>query len=577
MDKEFSMKCRNSSTIRFRPIRPKEVIPASSKPKSFNDKHGFKLFVHEIQDFQDIPEDEFDLLDWETQRALTWFNEGQEYFQLYEKEMEKNKALEAENQRLREEIAMLNFLPFNAITQSPATKKLRMIESFFRRTRLFFILLDLFNQIIKHRCKIDDGEVEGCGSVLRKIFELVTSTGTDIRESTLTIPDLDFKVYCSKKEFEHFSNKVGEWAFDEQKLHIPGTHFIIGEMRKFTSKKPTTNGGVGIVYNKFTMQIFDSSDSQKEVFMIDIMNIDGSNVFQCDFLPNSLVASPKQGIFSRDPLRPHAPFDFSRIIRDIMHRNASCMTIKDEGLWKYDVESMLFLSRQLKMENAGYTMHGGPIMKIEKCPILYDVALGVSLFCSNCKRSTGESIGIFLSISASVDLFVRKQCPMCREGNFNFFECSESFPKKKISDPFSLTISDEEPEVRDLHEHIREMNILRERVREMNSKHIVLFKFSEKMMNALLKLIPFLNNKIYGGDQIDNPVDGVIIQEQIRMEDAAREEQFRIGNAAREEQFQQVSVENEAIEHQLRQIRAARVARENAEREVLSYFSRGSR
>jgi hypothetical protein len=318
------------------------------------------------------------------------------------------------------------------------------------------------------------------------------------------------------------------------------------------------------------MQIFDSNDSDNEVFMIDIMNIDGSNVFQCDFLPNSLVASPTQGIFSRDPLRPHAPSDFSRIIRDIMHRNASCMTIKEEGLWKYDIESMIFLSRQLKMENAGYTMHGAPIMKIDKCPILYDVAMGVSLFCSNCKRSTGESVGIFISISASVDLFARKQCPMCREGHFKFFECSESFLKKKISDPFSLAILDKESEVQDLHEHIKEMNTLRERVREMNSKHRFNFKFSEKMMNALLKLIPFLNNKIYGGDQIDDPIDGVIIQEQIRME-----------NAAREEQSQQVRVENDALEHQIRLIRTARVAienaaRENAERGVLSYFSRGS-
>ena len=101
------------------------------------------------------------------------------------------------------------------------------------------------------------------------------------------------------------------------------------------------------------------------------------------------------------------------------------------------------------------------------------------------------------------------------------------------------------------------------------------------MMNALLKLIPFLNNKIYGGDQIDNPVDGVIIQEQIRMENAAIEEQIRVENAAIEEQFQQDSVENEAIEHHIRLIRAARAARENAAREnaergVLSYFSRGS-
>jgi hypothetical protein len=504
---------RNGGTFRYRP----KGLQASDPPISERELNSYGLYVqkpHQI--IADQMNGGLDYLDWEDLRAIDLARESRQHFEMSLKLEKENEDLKAENQRLRDELELLKhqqsnppssgrksaFIDVDVITQIPATKRLRMMHDFFRKTRLFFILLDTFNQILKHRCNIDDSEVEGGGSVLRKIFELVTSTGADIHENSLTIPDLDFKVHCSKEQFDEFANKVGEWAF-ENKLNFPNTHFIIGEMRKFTSKKPMPNGQM-VEYDKFTIQIIDLSI--KEKFMVDIMNLDGSIVLPCDWTPNSIVFSPTHGIYTKDPLKPHATSDFLGVIRDIMNRSARCMTTVEKGIWKFDsYNSVLFLFRGIKMKNAGYTMYGGPIIEYDTCPIiLEDDAACVRLTGCNCKSRDGKSIPYTISISACVDLYDSKRCPNCR-GIFKNFQCSDPFPKEKSRDPFSLAIQTKEKPSES------EVLALRESVSKMSENYSFSFKFSDSLTNALQKLSLF-SRRIYG-DEVDQGFDHAIMQE----------------------------------------------------------------
>ena len=311
---------KNRGTMRYRP----NGFRASDPPMTDRQRSDFGCRVQEPDQLwamvmnDGIQCHQLDLEDWEA------FERAAETRQIFEENLEikaENEALRAENEALRAQIELFKSQQSNApapeslmetpykdaVTISPATILKRKMANFSRRVRFFFILLDAFNQIIKHRCKLDDdeAEIEGCGSVLRKIFELVTIINADISENTLTIPDLDFKFYGSKENFEAFAKNVSEWI-SEKGLNIPGTHFIISKMRRFTAKKTMSSGSIA-EYEKFMLEVIDSST--KEIFMIDIMNMDGSTVFPCDFSVNSLSISALTSIVNGFT-RSSGPFPF---------------------------------------------------------------------------------------------------------------------------------------------------------------------------------------------------------------------------------------------------------------------------
>ena len=420
---------RNCGTIRYRP----KGLRASEPQMSERESTVFWRSVQEpdhllamVMD-NDIRCDQLDPEDWiEIERAA-------ERRQIFEERLRlkaENAALKAEIEALRAENVALKSQQSNppaseslketsyrdAVSISPATKEKRKLANFFRRVRLFFILLDTFNQIIKHRCKFDDddAEIEGCGSVLRKIFELVTNISADISENTFTIPDLDFKFYGSKEEFKEFAKKVSE-LICENRLNIPDTHFIIGKMRRFTAKKPMSNGQI-VQFEKFTLKVIDSST--KEIFMIDIMNVDGSTVCPCDFTVNSLVVSPTRGIYAKNPLHRKGKFNFLGVIRDISSRETTCMT---KSPWKFENHSLTFLVRQIKMIEAGYAMLGAPILTTATCPVMCEDALCVSLTGCRCKNTKGDTMPVQMSICAAIGIYEReKRCPNCRAGLIKF-------------------------------------------------------------------------------------------------------------------------------------------------------------
>jgi hypothetical protein len=412
----------------------------------------------------------YDQLDPEDWVEIEQAQMTQETYEKYLEFKAENAALKAENEALKAALAQLKqqqqkpspvpsagdfATPYkDAVTISPATIQLRKIDNFLRRVRLFFLLLDNFNQIIKHLCNFQDCEdgdveIEGCGSVLRKIFEMFTSTSAaDISENTLTIPDLDYKIYGSKAEFEEFAAKVSLWI-TTNKLNIPGTHFMIGKMRRFTSRKLMSNDGFS-QYEKFTLEVIDSAT--KEIFMIDIMNFDGSTVFPCDFRVNSFSISPTQGIFVKDPSPIHRNpknNDFLAVLRDISCRRTTCMTMRNE--WSNDDFSINFLIRCFKMHQAGYQIRNAPILEVSECPIIGEDSLCVSLTGCNCSKHKDRNgnpipLPVVLSISSAIGIYENgKRCPNCRR-QLSRFVCLPEKSKQEVKDPFDFILFRNNPQ-----------------------------------------------------------------------------------------------------------------------------------
>ena len=430
---------KNRGMMRY---RPKE-LQASDPQMTERQKSQFGCRIQRPDQLlamvmnDDVRCDQFDLEDWE---AIEQAAESRRIFEENLNLKAENAALKAENAALKAHIELLKSQQSSplapqsqkdsgyrdAVTISPATIQKRKMENFFRRVRLFFILLDAFNRKLDN----DEAEIEGCGSVLRKIFELVTNISADISENTLTIPDLDFKFYGSKSDFEAFAKKVSEWI-GENELNIPGTHFIIGKMYRFTAKKTMPNGQI-VEYEKFTLEVIDSST--KEMFMIDIMNMDGSTVFPCDFSVNALAVSPKRGIHAKDPLHRKGKFNFLGVIRDIFSRTTTCMT---KGPWKFEKQSLNFLVRQIKMIEAGYEMQGAPVLTTATCPVMCDDALCVSLTGCRCKDTKGVPIPVQISIYTTIGIYQEKRCPNCRDV-LKDFVCSAVESRQSMCEPKKL-------------------------------------------------------------------------------------------------------------------------------------------
>jgi hypothetical protein len=430
---------KNRGTMRY---RPKE-LQASDPQMTERQKSQFGCRIQRPDQLlamvmnDDVRCDQFDLEDWE---AIEQAAESRRIFEENLKLKAENAALKAEIEALKAENAALKSQQSNppapqslkgtgyrdAVSISPATIQKMKIANFSRRVSLFFILLDAFNRKLDD----DEAEIEGCGSVLRKIFELVTSISGDISENTLTIPDLDFKFYGSKSDFEAFAKKVSEWI-GENELNIPGTHFIIGKMYRFTAKKTMSNGQI-VEYEKFTLEVIDSST--KEMFMIDIMNMDGSTVFPCDFSVNALAVSPKRGIHAKDPLHRKGKFNFLGVIRDIFSRTTTCMT---KGPWKFEKQSLNFLVRQIKMIEAGYEMQGAPVLTTATCPVMCDDALCVSLTGCRCKNTKGDTMPVQISIYTAISISKGKRCPNCRD-ILKEFVCSAVESRQSMREPKKL-------------------------------------------------------------------------------------------------------------------------------------------
>ena len=522
---------KNSKTFRYRP----KGLRASDPKMSLLDK---VKFGHRVQPpsqlFDMIQNDElmYDRLDPEDWVEIEQSKLMQYYFDKYIKLKDENVALKDENVALKDEIEALKAeieqlkqqqqnpspshvtsgifqqTPYrDAVTISPATILKRKMANFSRRVRLFFILLDAFNQIIKHRCKLndDEAEIEGCGSVLRKIFELVTIINADISENTLIIPDLDFKFYGSKENFEAFAKNVSEWI-SEKGLNIPGTHFIISEMRRFTAKKTMSNGSIA-EYEKFMLKVNDSST--KEIFMIDIMNIDGSTVFPCDFTVNSLAVSPKRGIYAKDPMHRKGKMNFIGIIGDISSGRTTCMT---RSSWKFEEFSLNFLIRILKMHEASYVVQGAPALTTALCPIMCEDATCVSLTGCRCKNSKGNPIPLSISIYAAIGIYEQKRCPNCRD-ILKDFVCS---PIESIE---SMCAPKELPSKADF-------DLLTERAERMGQDYSFsgLKELSEKSKDAFKTLHEFSRKNEVRENDAQMRAGGAQFPEHIIPEEEAEEE-----------------------------------------------------
>jgi hypothetical protein len=432
---------KNRGTMRYRIVPT--GLQASDPPMSSLERTGFWHHVQQPDQLLAMVMNGdlcYDQLDPEVWVEIEQAAESRQFFEENIQLKDENDALKAENAALKAENEALKSQQSSpptpqilektgyrdAVAISPATIQKRMLANFSRRVRLFFILLEAFNS------KLDDGEaeIEGCGSILRKIFELVTSISGDISENTLTIPDLDFKFYGSKSDFEAFAKKVSEWI-GQNELNIPGTHFIIGKMYRFTAKKTMPNGQI-VEYEKFTLEVIDSST--KEIFMIDIMNMDGSTVFPCDFSVNALAVSPKRGIHAKDPLHRKGKFNFLGVIRDIFSRTTTCMT---KGPWKFEKQSLNFLVRQIKMIEAGYEMQGAPVLRTATCPVMCDDALCVSLTGCRCKDTKGVPIPVQISIYTTIGIYQEKCCPNCRDV-LKEFVCSAVESRQSMCEPKKL-------------------------------------------------------------------------------------------------------------------------------------------
>jgi hypothetical protein len=333
---------------------------------------------------------------------------------------------------------------------------------------------------------------------------MVTSTSVvDISENTLTIPDLDFKFYGSRAEFEEFATKVSLWI-TTNKLNIPDTHFIIGVMRRFTARKPMLNGGIA-EYEKFTIQVIDSAT--KEVFMVDITLFDGSTVFPCDFTVNSFAVSPTHGIFVKDPSPIHrnAKSDFLSVLRDVSRRTSACMTRRNE--WDYGNFSLNFLLREFKMHQAGYQMYGSPILEVSECPIMGEESLCVKLTGCNCSKQKDKNgkpipLPVVLSISSAIGIFDnRKRCPSCR-GTLTKFVCLPEKSKQDLKDPLGfskLLMSDPQKRVSK-----SELDLLMERVEKMsNGFKFTAMKNLSPQLDEVLKSLAQFSRRFMSSEERD--------------------------------------------------------------------------
>ena len=524
---------KNRGTVRYYPRF--DGLMASDQRMSIEERLEFGCRVkrpyqlHAMIQYGDLRYDQLDPEDWvEIEQAQM----TQETYEKYLEFKAENEALKAELEQLKQQQQqsqspshitsdiVQKTLYKDAVGISQATIQLRKFGDFFRRVRLFFLLLDNFNQIIKHLCKFEDCEdgdveIEGCGSVLRKIFEMVTSTSaTDISQNTLTIPDLDFKFYGSRAEFEEFATKVSLWI-TTNKLNIPDTHFIIGVMRRFTARKPMLNGGIA-EYEKFTIQVIDSAT--KEVFMIDITSFDGSTVFPCDFTVNSFAVSPTHGIFVKDPnpIHRNAKSDFLSVLRDINCRTTSCMTRRSE--WNYDDFSLNFLIRGFKMHQAGYQMLGSPILEVSECSIMAgEDSICIKLTGCNCskqKDKNGKSIPmpIVLSIFIALGIFDnRKRCPHCR-GTLTKFVCFPEKSKQDLKDPLGfskLLMSDPKKRMSK-----SELDLLMERVEKMsNGYKFTQFKNLSPQSDEVLKNLAQFSRRFMSSEESDEIEQAIASQE----------------------------------------------------------------
>lgn len=437
-----------------RRYRPRNLFRASESQMSERESTGFWRSVQQPDQLlamvmnDDVRCDQFDPEDWiEIERAA----ESRRIFEESLKIKAENAALKAEIAALKAENAALKSQQSSPLPQvSPkgteyrdavsfpsATNKLRKMENFFRRVRLFFILLWSFDKIRKYSCKLDndEAEIEGCGSVLRKIFELVATTTEYISTDTLTITDLDFIFYGSKEDFDRFAYEVYQWI-GENGLNIPETHFIVRNVHRFTAKKLLWSGQI-VEYEKFMFEVIDSST--KEIFMVDIKNMDGSHVSPCDFSVNSLAVSPTRGIYAKDPMHRKGKFNFLDVIRDISFRETTCMT---KSPWEFNTFSLNFLERLIKLEGE-YEVKGAPVLTITTCEIIRDNAICVRLTGCRCKDTEGVPIPRVISIYAAIKIHGgEKSCPYCR-GVFKNFVCSAVESRQSMCESMELQSKDD--------------------------------------------------------------------------------------------------------------------------------------
>jgi hypothetical protein len=186
---------KNRGTVRYSPRF--NGLRASDPRMSLSEEDDFWREVQRpdqllamMQD-GDLRYEQFDPEEWV---RIEDAKHSREMFEKYLEFKDENAALKAENEALKAEIEQLkqqqqsqssspvpsgNVQPTpykDALTISQATIQLRKFGNFFRRVRLFFLLLDDFNQILKHLCKFEDCEdgdveIEGCGSVLRNGYK----------------------------------------------------------------------------------------------------------------------------------------------------------------------------------------------------------------------------------------------------------------------------------------------------------------------------------------------------------------------------------------------------------------------
>ena len=337
-----------------------------------------------------------------------------------------NEDLRLQNRMLREQLTRTESK--NVILETTNHEKSR--EDFDVLTRFFrayMTLLVLFNTICKEVFK-NKVEVEGYGSSLMKMFEIITNYEFCSKKSVFG--DFDIKIKGKPKRFDEFFKVFKNYCVNSGGI-IAGSHLVIINLKEpHVLRKRGVSGSCE--FRIFSFDIVDISKVPIQAVKVDIVFDDGTTVWCGDLCVKTLVIS-KSGISSVNPATKKINCFFS-YMWNLMNRQTKATWNDPHELTPYNIQMLL---RVLKFQDTGYKLHKVPQIEMVFCSISQDNTKSVSL--TGCKCSKPVSIGI----SVFPDFTKNNKCIFCK-GPLTQFVLTDSplveildkeMIKKLFSDP----------------------------------------------------------------------------------------------------------------------------------------------
>ena len=309
-----------------------------------------------------------------------------------------NEDLQLQNRMLREQLERTRsqYSILATTIHENSTKDLDVLTRFFRAYMTLLILFNtICNEVFKNKVK-----VEGYGSSLMKMFEIITNYEFCSKESVFG--DFDIKIKGKPKRFDDFFKFFKNYCVNSGSI-IPGSHLVILNLREpSVLRKRSASGSTEFCI--FSFDIADISKSPIQAVKVDVVFDNGTTVWCGDLCSKTLVVS-NSGISSVNSSTKETNCFFS-YMWNLMTRQTKATWRNPHELTPLNIQMLL---RVLKFKNTCYKLHKVPQIEKDFCPISQDVTESVNL--TGCKCSKPVPIGI----SVFPEFTKNNKCPFCKD------------------------------------------------------------------------------------------------------------------------------------------------------------------